>query len=171
MVRQLSNPQRTGSQADRIPADWGRVTKLESKRSARVRSEATAAEAPGPAPTAATATVPPPATSATTEPRAASAPEDANAKTGDGENTKTPCLQQVWRTVGFCYIAKTTSFRGESGGGAPPQGGQTEVAPETPAVTEGINAGSKQGSPKMSLRVKKLFTAHSKQFRQCVVCK
>jgi len=61
----------------------------------------------------------------------------------------------------------------------PEQGGvnanselQPEVAAsERPAVSEGVNAGNKQGIPKMSLRVKKLFSTQGKQIKQCLACK
>lgn len=176
LARQLSNPQRTGSQADRIPADWGKVAKLESKRSARLGSEAAAADA-AVAPTPAPSPVPTPAPSTTGD--SAVAPEDVSHETSgnatqtqSSESAKAPCYKQLWRTVGLCAMARTTSFMPEQGGVNANSGLQPEVAAsERPAVSEGVNAGSKQGSPKMSLRVKKLFSTQSKQIKECMACK
>ncbi len=176
LARQMSNPQRTGSQTDRIPADWGKITKLQSKRSARLASEAAAAEA-AVAPTPAPSPVPTPAPSTTAG--SAVAPEEMShesngnaTETQSSESAKAPCYKQVWRTVGLCAMARTTSFMPEQGG----VGANSEIQPEVaaserPAVSEGVNAGSKQGSPKMSLRVKKLFSTQGKQIKQCMACK
>ena len=170
-VSQSSNPHRTGSQADRIPADWGRVSKLETKRSARLMN----APATAPATASADAAAVDPAPAAA-EMGVLSSPEVAGGKLGSSnDSSRTPCLQQLWRTVGFCYVAKQTqSFmeenKGVSGEGVP-AAEATSVAPETPIVTEGVNAGGKKGNLKMSLRVKRLFTNQSKQIKQCMVCK
>ena len=176
LARQMSNPQRTGSQADRIPADWGKIAKLESKRSARLGSEAAATE-PAIAPTPAPSPVPTPAPSTTADSAVAteevSHETNGNAtQTQNSESAKAPCYKQVWRTVGLCAMARTTSFMPEQGGVNSGSGVHPEVAAcERPAVSEGVNAGSKHGSPKMSLRVKKLFSTQSKQIRQCMTCK
>jgi hypothetical protein len=178
LARQMSNPQRTGSQADRIPADWGKIAKLESKSSARLGSEAAATEA-AIAPTPAPSPIPTPAPSTTADSAAAteemSHETSGNAtqsQTQSSESAKAPCYKQVWRTVGLCAMARTTSFMPEQGGVNSNFGLQSEVAAsERPAVSEGVNAGSKQGSQKMSLRVKKLFSTQSKQIRQCMACK
>ena len=176
LARQMSNPLRTGSQADRIPADWGKISKLESKRSARLGSEAVATGA-AVAPTPAPSPVPTPAPSTTAD--SAVAPEEMSheangnaTQTQSSESATAPCYKQVWRAVGVCAMARTTSFMPEQGGVDP----NTEIRPEVaaserPAVSEGVNAGSKQGSPKMSLRVKKLFSTQGKQIKQCMACK
>ena len=183
IARQASNPQRAGSQADRIPADWGRVTKLESKRSGRLGSPVAAEEAAAapvtPAPSPAPSPAPTPAASTTAdsiveaEEITPSSTEDGTsvaAKPDDSESAKTPCLQQVWRNVGFCYAAKTTSFM-EPNAAAPKQRVQSKKAvSDRPAVPDGMKAGSKQGSPKMSLRVKKMWSDQSKQIKQCMTC-
>ena len=165
LIRQGSTPQRSSSQADRIPAEWGRIAKLESKRSAPVRGEVvhTAADE--------AAVIP-----AVLPDNAPKTCVDGSSQTDPPENIRTPCLQQVWRTMGFCYAAKhTKSFREDSTGvnSQPPQAesladSSTAVSSDATAV-DGINAGSKQGSPKMSLRVKKMFADQSKQIRQCLV--
>ncbi|KAL0031996.1 hypothetical protein WJX79_011099 [Trebouxia sp. C0005] len=176
LARQMSNPQRTGSQADRIPADWAKVAKLESKRSARIGSEAAAVEA-AIAPTPAPSPVPTPAPSTTAD-SAVATEEMSHETSGDATQTqstepaKAPCYKQVWRTVGLCAMARTTSFMPEQAGVDSDSALRPEVAvTERPAVLEGVNAGSKQGSLKMSLRVKKLFSTQSKQIRQCMTCK
>lgn len=157
LIRQASTPQATSHQADRIPADWGRVAKLESKRSAPITNDVAQAACAAPA----TATVPECPHMTRT---------DGSSQTDAPKTARTPCLQQVWRTVGFCYVAKQTKSFVED-----PRGvhAHADIVPavehdEMPAL-DGINAGSKQGSPKMSLRVKKIFVDQSKQFRQCMV--
>lgn len=171
-VRQGSTPQPSIRQGDRIPAEWGRPAKLESKRSAPVPGEVAQA--------AAAASV---AAAATTVPaRAPIARVDSSSQTDASETARTTCLQQVWRTVGFCYMAKQTqSFREDPTQAMPTQAAQgASVAADIPigmptAVgsevrpVDGVNAGSNQGIRKMSLRVKKMFAHQSKQFRQCMV--
>lgn len=164
IVRQGSTPQPTIRQADRIPAEWGRVAKLE--RSAPVPGEV--AQAAAAASAAAVVTVP----DTTPTMRV-----DNSSQTDAAETARATCLQQVWRTVGFCYMAKQTrSFR-EDPAGAPVEATQgvdaatdraTAVGNNVMAV-DGVNAGSKLGIRKMSLRVKKMFADQSKQFRQCMV--
>lgn len=132
-----------------------------------------------PAPTPAPSPAPTPAASTTADSVVAAeeitpnSTEDASgaaAKPDGHENAKTPCLQQVWRNVGFCYAAKTTSFM-EPNAAAPKQRVQsTKAVSDRPAVPDGVNAGSKQGSPKMSLRVKKMWSDQSKQIKQCMAC-
>ncbi|KAL0023839.1 hypothetical protein WJX77_010270 [Trebouxia sp. C0004] len=169
LARQMSNPQRTGSQADRIPADWGKMAKLESNKSARLGTEAAATEA-----AIASSPVPNPAPSTTAD-SAVTTQEMSHETSGNAtqtqrsESAKAPCYKQVWRTVGLCAMARTTSFMPEQGGVNSGSGIQPVVAAsERPAASESVNAGSKQGNPKMSLRVKKLFSTQSKQIRQCM---
>ena len=162
LIRQGSTPQATSRQADRIPAEWGRIAKLESKRSAPVTNEVAQAAAA----MSATAAVP-------ESPRVTRT--DGSSQTDAPETARAPCLQQLWRTVGFCYMAKhpksfikdPTSDHIQAAQVVVP-GRPTAVENEVPAG-DGVNAGSKQGSPKMSLRVKKIFVDQSKQLRQCMV--
>ena len=162
LMRQGSTPQRSSSQADRIPAEWGRIAKLESKRSAPVRGEVVQAAADEVA--VSPAVLPENATKSCV---------DGSSQTDLPENIRTPCLQQVWRTMGFCYAAKhTKSFREDSTGvksQAPQAPADSPLVSSNVTAVDGINAGSKQGSPKMSLRVKKMFADQSKQIRQCMV--
>ena len=157
LIRQGSTPQATSRQADTIPAEWGCMAKLESKHSAPVTNEVARAAAAAPA----TATVP--GCPCMMRTNGSNAPKTARA----------PCLQQVWRTVGFCHMAKQTKSFEEDPTDAHSQAAHANTVPdvgnnEVPAV-DGINAGSKQGSPKMSLRVKKVFVDQSKQLRQCMI--
>ena len=164
LMRQGSTPQATSRQADRIPAEWGRIAKLDSRRSAPVTNEVAQAAAAR----SATATVP-------ESPRMTRT--DGSSQTDAPETARAPCLQQVWRTVGFCYMAKQTKSFVEDPTGVQVQaahanvvlGGPTDVGSNVVPAADGINAGSKQGSPKMSLRVKKIFVDQSKQLRQCMI--
>ena len=164
LMRQGSTPHATSRQADRIPAEWGRVAQLESKRSAPVTSEVAEAAAAASA-------------SATVVESAPMSQVESRSQTDAGETAKAPCLQnlqQVWRTIGFCYMAKQTKSFREDPNGVPAQA-ETLVPDRLTAVgnevtgVDGINAGNKQESPKLSLRVKKIFVDQSKQLRQCMV--
>lgn len=165
LIRQGSTPQATSRQADRIPADWGRIAKLESKRSAPVTNELAQAAA---AAAATPATVP-------ESPRMMRT--DGSSQTDAPETARAPCLQQIWRTVGFCYMAKQTKSFMEDPTTGHVQAAQADAVQGRPTAVEGndvpavdgVNAGSKQGHPKMSLRVKKIFIDQSKQLRQCMV--
>ena len=164
LIRQGSTPQASSRQGDRIPADWGRLAKLDSQRSAPVTNEVAQAAAAA----SATASVP-------ESPRVTRT--DGSSQTDAPETVRAPCLQQVWRTVGFCYMAKQTkSFmedptgnHGQAAQAIAVAGRPTAVGNKEVSAVDGISAGSKQGSPKMSLRVKKLFVDQSKQLRQCMI--
>lgn len=164
LIRQGSTPQATSRQADRIPAEWGRIAKLDSQRSAPVTYEIAQAAAAA----SAAATVP-------EIPRMTRT--DGSSQTDAPKTVRAPCLQQVWRTVGFCYMAKQTKSFVEDPTGNHVQAAQanavscraTSVGNNEVSAVDGINAGSKQGNPKMSLRVKKIFVDQSKQLRQCMM--
>ena len=165
LIRQGSTPQVPSRQADRIPAEWGRIAKLESKRSAPVTNELAQAAA---AAAATPATVP-------ESPRMTRT--DGSSQTDAPETARAPCLQQIWRTVGFCYMAKQTKSFVEDPTTGHVQAAQADAVQGRPTAVEGtgvpavdgVNAGSKHGHPKMSLRVKKIFVDQSKQLRQCMV--
>ena len=166
LIRQGSTPQDPSRQPDRIPAEWGRIAKLESKRSAPVANEL--AQAAAAAAAATPATVP-------ESPRMTRT--DGSSQTDAPETARAPCLQQIWRTVGFCYMAKHTKSFVEDPTTGHVQAAQADAVQGRPTAVEGIevpavngvNAGCKQGHPKMSLRVKKIFVDQSKQLRQCMV--
>ena len=189
IIRQTSTPQGVPSPADRIPAEWGRIARLESKKSAPIR---TVIAAPAAAPATAPVTAP------VTEDEITPAVEDAIAPAAslpdvvsepalpparafsapakkDGSD-RHPCLQQIWRTMAFCSTAKTHSFMPEGSGHALPEvpaevESDATATETTPGVSGGIGASGRQASVTRSQRVKELFSDRSKQIRQCVACK
>ncbi len=139
VVTQASTPQSIDSQVDQISADWRGVTKQEREKDTGLRSIAAAAEAAAA-----------PVTSAALEQNTVFTQQDKWAKSACDEGVRQPCMQKVWRQIGFGCGA--TSVIEENDGVS-----QLRATTDRGIAEKAVRAGRKRRTAPWALRVKKIL--------------